>query len=134
MRTLLTFLLVGVLSGCASVPPNPWADLEQDTTAATEPLDCVMPLPDRVEGQSIVYDSAVPLEEYRVCSEANQQIAGEHVETIDQLQIANAGLIEAGKAQHNIAAMKQEMLEDERRHHAWQTVGFILMIIGAAVL
>ncbi len=134
MRMWLTFLLVGVLSGCASQAPNPWADLETETTPATEPLRCVMPLPDEIQGQSIKYDSAAALEAYRVCSEANAAIAAEHAKQIDQLKIARKALVDAGIAQRNIATMKQEMLDDERRHHFWQSLGYWALIIGAVAL
>ena len=76
-------------------------------------IHCVMPRPDEVIGQSIVYETAGALEAYRVCSEANEAIAAEHVQQIGQLKLARKGLTEAGQAQRNIADMRQEMLADD---------------------
>ena len=130
MRMLLTFLLVGVLSGCATQSPNPWVELETDVSPATQPLNCVMPLPDEVVGQSIVYTTAHALEAYRVCSEANEAIAQEHALQIGQLKLARKGLVEAGQSQRAIADMRKEMLEDERRHNFFEKIGYWIVIIG----
>ncbi len=133
MRMLLTFLLVGVLSGCAVQTLNPWDGLTTETSPATTPLNCVMPRPDEVVGQSIVYMTADALEAYRVCSEANEGIASEHVLQIGQLKLARKGLTEAGRAQRNIADMREEMLRDERRHNFYQSIGLYAVIIGMGV-
>jgi len=55
---------------------------------------------------------------------------GEHAAQIGQLKVARKALVEAGQAQRNIADMRQEMLEDERRHHFWQSIGYWVAIIG----
>ncbi len=123
-------IILALLSGCATTAPNPWADLDVDLSAATAPLHCVMPLPDEVIGQSIVYNTSHALEAYRVCTEANAAIATEHVLQIAQLKLARQGLTEAGQAQSNIAAMKQQMLDDERRHNFFEKIGLYVVIIG----
>lgn len=127
---LLTFLLAGVLSGCAVQTLNPWDGLTTETSPATSPLDCVLPKPDEVVGQSIIYTTAHDLEAYRVCSEANEGIASEHVLQIGQLKLARKGLTEAGRAQRNIADMREEMLRDERRHNLYQSIGLYAVIVG----
>ena len=134
MRMLLTFLLAGGLSACTTVAPNPWADLDTDIAPAVPPLHCVMPLPDAVVGQSITYETASALEAYRVCSEANEAIAKEHVAQIGQLKIARKGLTEAGQAQRNIASMKEEMLQDERKHNFFTSIGYWIVIIGMGLV
>ena len=80
----------------------------------------------------IVYDvdGVNALEAYRTCSEANQTIASENALQVDQLKIARKGLTEAGQAQRNIADMRQQMLEDERRHHLIQSVGYWVVMLG----
>ena len=131
MRMSLIFLLAGVLSGCASAPPhNPWNALTTETSAATTPLDCTMPKPDEVVGQSIVYTSAHELEAYRICSEANEALVAEHALQIGQLKLARKGLTEAGRAQRNIADMRQEMLDDERKRNFFEKIG-LYVVIGA---
>lgn len=130
MRMLKTFLLAGVLSGCATPAPNPWLGLDTDLIAAAEPIHCVLPRPDEVVGQSITYESAGPLEAYRVCSEANEAMVTEHALQIGQLKLARKGLTEAGQSQRNIADMRQTMLQDERRHHLYSSVGYWIAIIG----
>lgn len=135
MSRWLMFLIVGVsLSGCATSPPeSPWAGLTTDTEAATASIDCgSFPFPSSATGVEIVYDEAGvnSLEAYRVCSEANEANVDEHAAQIMQLKISRQALTEAGQAQRNIATMKQEMLEDERRHHFWSNIGQWILIIG----
>jgi len=126
-----------VLSSCAStVPNNPWNALTTETSPAATPLDCgTFPLPTESYPTHVVYDKASLnyLNVYRVCSEANESIAEAHVSQIDQLKIARKGLTEAGRAQRNIADMKQEMLDDERRHHFFQSIGYWVVIVGLGV-
>ena len=128
-----TIILALLLSGCATVTPNPWIGLDTDLSIATTPIHCVMPLPDEVIGQSIVYETSVPLEAYRVCSEANEDIVSEHALQIHQLKLARKGLTEAGQAQRRIADMKQTMLNDERRHNLYMSVGYWVVILGLAL-
>ena len=134
MKALLACLIAGaVLSGCATAPVDPWQGLTVDTDPAATPVDCgSFPYPTDVIGDAIIYNNAGAndLEAYRVCSEANAAIADEHAKQIAQLKIARAALVDAGKAQRNIAEMREEMLEDERQHHFWQSLGYWVVILG----
>lgn len=138
MKKFLTSLIVGLsLSACATVEENPWADLTVETDPAEAALDCgSFPMPVLSDEVGITYDLAGvnDLEAYRTCSEANQGIANEHAAQIDQLKVARKALVEAGEAQRNVAEMRQEMLEEERRHHFWQSLGYWVLIIGAVAL
>jgi len=131
---LATFCLLGLLiSGCVTSTPNPWTDLDVDLSPATIPLDCgKFPLPAEVYNTHVVYDKVGlnDLDAYRTCSEANESIITEHALQIGQLKLARKGLVEAGQAQRNIADMRQTMLEDERKHHLFQSVGYWIAIIG----
>ncbi len=133
MKMLKTFLLAGVLSGCATAAPDPWQGLDVTLSPATAPIHCVLPLPDEVIGQSIVYETSHALEAYRVCSEANEAIVIQHALQIGQLKLARKGLTEAGQAQRRIADMRQTMLEDERRHNFFKSIGLYVVIIGLAL-
>ena len=134
MKILPIFCLVGVLSGCATTPPeNPWADLTTETDPATTSLDCgSFPLPNEQIGDAIVYgeDRIHDLEAYRVCAEANQAVVDEHAAQIGDLKQSRASLTSAGAHQRNIADMRLEMLEDERRHNFWTTLGYWVVIVG----
>lgn len=136
MKRFLTFWIVGLslsLIGCATVETDPWADLTVETDPAETALDCgKFPMPAASDESSITYDveGVNALEAYRVCSEANEGIANEHASQIDQLKTARKALTEAGEAQRNVAEMRQEMLEDERRHHFWTSIGYWVLIIG----
>jgi len=136
MRTLLLSLISSVilLSGCASGPPhNPWNALTTETSPAVTPLDCgTFPVPDATTEVDATYDIAGlnDLNAYRKCSEANEGIAGEHAKQVDQLKIVRKNLTEAGRAQRNIAAMKQEMLDDERKRNFFEKIG-LYVVIGA---
>lgn len=139
MSRLLTCLIIGAsLSGCATGPPNsPWDGLSVETGPAAAALDCGdFPAPGGATGIEIVYDQAGvnDLEAYRVCAEANQANVAEHAAQIAQLKIARKGLTEAGQAQRNIANMKQEIIDEERRHHFFQSLGYWILIVGAVAL
>ena len=137
MRPLLMCLILGV-SSCATAPPeSPWAGLDTETNPAAGSLDCgAFPQPSGATGAEIRYDKAGvnALDAYRLCSETNEANVVEHAAQIGQLKIARKGLTEAGQAQRRIANMKQQMLEDERRHHLWQSLGYWVLIVGAVAL
>ena len=137
MKLLTCLIVFAVLSGCATAPVDPWQGLTVDTKPAATPIDCgSFPLPVRASETEIVYDKAGSndLADYMDCSEANEAIATEHALQIGQLKIARKSLVEAGQAQRRIADMKQEMLDDERRHHFWQSLGYWVLIGGAIAL
>lgn len=138
MKRLLIFLSVGVLSGCASVPSvNPWDGLTVDTKPAATSIDCgSFPSPNEVIGDSIVYNNAGTnnLETYRACSEGNAAIVDEHALQIGQLKLARKGLTEAGQAQRNISIMLKEQMEEMRKHHFWQQLGWAAIAIAGVAL
>ena len=137
MRILVCFLIVGVLSGGATSTTNPWKDLTMDTSAAVGPRDCHrFPLPSSFTIDTIVYDEsgANALEAYRACAEDNKDLVIEHAAQIRQLKIARKGLTEAGIAQRNISDMRQEILEQERRHWLFERIGYVILTIGAIAL
>ena len=135
MKTLILSLISSVvlLSGCATQTLNPWDGLTTETSPAVTPLDCgQFPVPSLFTQLDATYDEAGlnDLNAYRKCSEANEKIADQHALQIDQLKIARKGLTEAGRAQRNIADMRQEMLDDERRHNFFEKIG-LYVVIGA---
>lgn len=136
MRVLILSLISSavLLSGCATTAPNnPWVGLDTDISPAVAPSDCgSFPLPSESYPTRVVYDKAGlnDLNAYRLCSEDNEAIAGLHAKQIGQLKIARKGLTEAGQSQRNIADMRQTMLQDERRHHLYSSVGYWIAIIG----
>jgi hypothetical protein len=71
----------------------------------------------------------------RDCAEANYAIASEHVTQIDNMRESVQHLADAGQAQYRIAQMKQEMLDDERKHNFYTSIGYWVVIIalGAAL-
>jgi len=133
MRMWLILFLVGGISACATPAPNPWQGLDTNLSPAADPIHCVLPRPDDVIGQSIVYETAHALEAYRLCSEANEAIVIEHAAQIGQLKIARKGLVEAGQAQRRVCDLKDEIIKEERQHFFWQSVGQ-WVVIGACGL
>jgi len=133
-KTVYLCGLILLLSGCASAPPhNPWDALTTETSAAVTPLDCgSFPVATSSTQTDATYDIAGlnDLNDYRKCSEANEGIAGEHAKQVDQLKIVRKNLTEAGRAQRNIADMKQEMLDDERKRNFFEKIG-LYVVIGA---
>lgn len=139
MRKYLIFCISSVilLSGCATTPNNPWNSLTTETSPAATPLDCAnFPLPTETYQTHVVYDKAGfnDLNAYRQCSEANEGIAGEHSRQIDQLKISRKNLTQMGRAQRNIADMKQEMLDDERRSHLISNIVWAGLFIAGMAL
>ena len=141
MRMYLLFSISSVilLSGCATHTISPWDGLTTETTAAVTPLDCgQFPMPTETikdnndEMTHGVYDKPTmnDLNDYRKCSEANEAIADEHAQQIGQLKLSRKGLTEAGRAQRNIADLRQTMLEDERRSHVYSSIGYWIAILG----
>lgn len=143
MRMSLIFLIIGVSlsAGCASQPPeNPWSGVTTEVGSAVASLDCgTFPYPSDLRDttgdgkiDTAVYDEVGvnELEAYRICAEANEANVDEHALQIMQLKVARRALVDAGKAQRNIANMRAEMLEDERRHNFWQSIGYWVAILG----
>ena len=136
MKKSLIFLIIGasLSAGCAAQSPvSPWAGATTETEHAVAALECgSFPLPVAVEQAELVYDQAGAneLEQYRLCSEANQANVDEHAAQIQQLKVSRAALVEAGQAQRNIADMRAQMLEDERRHNFWTSIGYWVVIVA----
>jgi len=121
------------LLGCASQISNPWESIEVPTGEITQPIELgKFPLPSQTRAESILYDleGVNELEAYRLTAEANTAIAAAHAEQIEALRKGVEGLVEAGKAQRRIADMTQEMLESERRHNFYTSIGYWFAIIG----
>ncbi len=137
MKTLILSLIsFVVLSGCATAAPDPWQGLDVTLSPAATSLDCgSFPLPAESYKTHVVYDKAGlnDLNDYRQCSEANEAIVIQHALQIGQLKLARKGLTEAGQAQRRIADMRQTMLDDERRHNFFQSIGLYAVIIGLAL-
>jgi len=78
------------------------------------------------------------LEAYRVAGAGNTELAEEHAAQIDDLKDAAATLVETGQAQRRVADLRQEILLEERRHHAIEKIslwaGVLLVVIGSAAL
>lgn len=140
MRRSLICLLAGALSGCAAIPAeDPWQDLTVETEPAVRPNDCgKLPGPSEATETMVVYDVAAAnrLERYRLCAEDNQGIAAENAAAIDELKIVRKSLTGAGAAEHRIAEMRREILEEERRHMLWERLEYwaIILALGAAAL
>ncbi len=133
MRLLQIFLISGALVSCATTPENPWNDLTTEVKPAATAIDCgKFPMPTEVIGDSIVYDNdgVNQLEAYRLCSEDNAAIVDAHAAQIGELKTARNDLVEAGRSQRAIADMRQEMLKDERQHHAVTSVAYWVIILG----
>ena len=139
-KTLLIFSLsLSLVASCASTPPDNWSDIDVETEAAVTPIDCGgFPMPSDVikddEGNVTdgIYDKPAMnlLNDYRECSEANEGIANENALQVNQLKISRKGLTEAGAAQESISNMRQTMIEDERKHHFWSSIGQWALIIA----
>ena len=88
------------------------------------------------EGITYSVQGVNELEAYRLTAEANTTIAAAHAEQIEALRKGIEGLVSAGKAQRRIADMRQEILEEERKHWMFERLGYWAgyILIGASLL
>jgi len=138
MRTLVLCLIVG-LSSCASQAPNPWESIEVPRGTITQPIELgKFPQPSQSDSKRAVYgiEGVNALEVYRLKAEGNTVVAAAHAEQIEALRKGIEGLVEAGKAQRRIADMRQEILEEERRHWLYERIGYwsAFLLIGTSLL
>ena len=146
MRAWKLLLIAGAsLAGCASNPPHdPWAGISLPDGPIAKPVDCG-PFPYPTELLDTDADGAIDtyrydraganeLEAWRTCSGANFTIAAEHADQLDYLRVGAAELVQMGQHQRRIADLRLEMLEDERRHNFWASIGYWVVIgaLGAA--
>ncbi len=108
---------------------------------AQQPLELVdWPAPIEITESTVTFDiaGAATLELYRLAGEGNTVIAGANADQVDDLRDAARHLIAAGMAQRQVADLRLQILEEERRRHAWEKLtmygGMLLVIIGAATL
>lgn len=121
--------LVGNLLACATHQVNPWDSIEVPSEAIETPLPCDE-LPEPVALDEI---GKGRIDAMRECAMANYDIASEHIVQIESMRDAAGNLIDAGQHQRRIAEMKQQMLDDERRHNFFSTIGYWIAIIGLVV-
>ncbi len=132
-KSLMAQGMAFLILSCASQAPNPWESIDVPRGTITQPIELgKFPLPSQTRDDSILYDiqGVNDLETYRLTAEANTAIAAAHAEQIEALRKGIEGLVEAGKAQRRIADMRQEILEEERRHWMFEKVGYWFAIIG----
>ena len=136
MKHCLKLFLVGVLiSGCSTVQTNPWDAVELDETPVEAPLALPeLPKP-TIVGDTVVLDSgeAALIRAYGIIARANTTMAEEYSKSINERKRANTALVEAGQAQRIQSEMRLEMLEDERRHNFFTSIGYWVVIIALGV-
>jgi hypothetical protein len=81
---------------------------------------------------------AVALRQFQIASEGNYEIASELSAQVGDLKTERDALIEAGKGQRAVSELRREILEEERRSHMIEKVGYWvamgLLLVGVAVL
>ncbi len=130
-----------ILVGCSATAPrdSPWDAIELfDNTPPTEPLD--LPLFPTFGESADGLVTLTPAEGqelliYQVAAEANTEIAWEHADQVADMRTAYNALSRAGQAEHEIAELRQTLLEEERRAHFWSRITdwILIGILGIAV-
>lgn len=140
MRTWLTLLSVGILSGCATNDPIDWPDWDIPKAAveATEPLPLPQLPPLELEGNVATLDRAAVLAlfAYREAAEANHDIAQANADALKAQALAYNQLIEAGKFQTQLMQIREEMLRQAKRDAFIDRMtlrGVVLLGIGLAL-
>jgi len=101
----------------------------------TEAIEAPLPCSELPEPKSFDDIGKGRIQAMRDCADANYDIASEHVIQIEHMRDSVQNLTDAGQAQYNIAQMKQEMLDDERKHNFYTSIAYWVVIIalGAAL-
>ncbi len=140
MRTWPLFLILGTtLAGCGSTPISlPVWDIAEAAEAAQQPLELPLrPVATLSETGRAEFsrDGMLQLQRYVDASEANFAIARANAQALEAQSRAYNALIDAGKSQRQIAEIRQELLELERRDHfidVWFHRG-VIVLMGVAV-
>jgi acyl CoA:acetate/3-ketoacid CoA transferase len=94
-------------------------------------VDWPAPIGETADTVSFDLDGATALLEFQITAEGNTGIAEAHAAQIVQLQVALAGLLEAGMAQRRVSDLRLEILQEERRQHTIEKVGLYALLIAA---
>ena len=130
------------LISCAATPsPDPWATIEPDTDPVAEPVELVAwPAPVAETDTTVTFDlaGAVALRDFQIVSEGNYEIGSELSAQVTELKTERDALVAAGKGQRAVSDLRLEILEEERRSHMIEKVGYWiamgLLLVGVAVL
>ena len=138
MRLLSLLLIAGGLAACAASPPrsNPWAD----KAMAFEPAAKPVPLPQWPEsticGPSVCLtpQAANALLLYADVADQNYTIGVELAGAVDELGVAYNSLVKAGAAEHELAELRGDLVDAERKARVWDKLGYwsLLALLGAA--
>lgn len=138
MRTWILSLIGLTLVGCASRPavelPD-WTIAEREPSEIAMPLElpqlCAIPWPE----DSLPCWSA--LDQYDIASGTNVEIAVANIDALRQTEQAYDRLVEAGKLQNELAQIRQDLLDEERRQREldkwWYRSIIVLGLIGIGV-
>ncbi len=128
MSRLKLLLIAGALiSGCAAAPsPNPWDSVEVKHEPAQRAVEAPrFPLPVEITEEWATFDVAGirALDLNRQAARANAKNVNAHADQIDALRDAAEHLVEAGRAQRQVADMRAEILLEERRQMMFERFG-----------
>ena len=141
-KILLILYLSGLaLSGCASAPtPLPeWQSLPLASVEIQRPLDLpARPLAASATETTITFDEQGirDLESFYLIAQGNQMVGESNAEALEAQSRAYNALLQAGELQRQIAVIRQELLEQERKNHFWDNIfyrGIIVVGVVAAV-
>lgn len=79
-------------------------------------------------------DSVVDMVEYTISAKANTKAGQALTEEVKDLRRAAQSLADAGQTQENITNMLNVMLQDERIHNVYMSIGYWVIIIALVAL
>ncbi len=128
MRYLNSFLIFLALSGCATPLELPqWDTLPLASVEVQRPLETPpRPLAASSTGNTITYDEQGirDLSAYVEIAEGNQVIAENNALALEAQARAYNHLLDAGEYQRQIAIIRQEQLNQERKNRFWDGVWY----------
>ncbi len=133
MKIWISLLIALIVGGCARTPTTPlpdWTSAEREESEIAYPIElpelCSLPS----DGQWAAACWEIFVDEYEIIAEGNTTIAGSNARALRKTEQAYDQLIEAGKLQQQLAGIRKEMLEDERRQREYDKWYYRAIIIG----
>ena len=127
---------VGVLSACQTTPVElpDWDSIPAATVECSQPLDATLDF----TGTQIAMDdqAIIRLGQYETAFEANRDNLRDACEALRQQAMAYNMLVQSGNMQREIAVIRQELLNQERRNRQidnWFYRVIILLGAGASL-
>ena len=136
MKTWIVLWGALMIGACATNQPinvPEWEDAQRPEAAITYPIELPQLCEISASGQWSVACWR-RLEAYDIVASGNTDIARDNAEALRSTEEAYDALIRAGKYQRELARIRQEMLNEERRQRTWDRWFYRTVLAGLAII